>query len=218
MKQKINWSNHFIELIVVVIGISIAFMLDNWNQERENQKLEQKYLNSFKNDIVSDASRLDSTIIGVENKLNIIGKYINEVKNGKASIEKAEVIIPHLLATYGFSPKQTTFQSLTNNGALNLVSDYKLKEEIVSYYYYYEELKIKEQVLYDYLLAFVLPYVYKNVDFLSGEIVNKAVPNSFEFKNIVTSYFILERQNQEVYKEYKLENSELLKSINQKLD
>ena len=120
MKQKINWTNHFIELLVVVVGITIAFMLESWSRERENQKVEQQYLNSFKNDIMSDASRLDSTIIAVENKLTIIKKFINEVKNGKVPIEKAEGIIPHLLATYGFSPKQTTFQSVTNSGALNL--------------------------------------------------------------------------------------------------
>ncbi len=213
MKQKINWTNHFIELLVVVVGITIAFMLESWSRETENQQVEQQYLNSFKNDIMSDASRLDSTIIAVENKLTIIKKFIDEVKNGKVPIEKAEGIIPHLLATYGFSPKQTTFQSVTNSGALNLVSDYKLKEEIVSYYNFYEELKIKEQVLYDYLLAFVLPYIYKNVDFLSGEIVNKSVPNSFEFKNIVTGYFTLAGQNQEVYKNYKSVNKRLLKII-----
>lgn len=51
MKQKIHWKNHFMELLVVVIGITIAFILENWRQERASSELEQKYLTSFKDDL-----------------------------------------------------------------------------------------------------------------------------------------------------------------------
>ncbi|MDZ7625887.1 MAG: DUF6090 family protein [Ignavibacteriaceae bacterium] len=218
MKQKIQWKNHFIELLVVVIGITIAFMLENWRQENANKELEQKYLSSLKSDLTSDKKLLGSTISSVEKQSSILGEFVAEIGIGNVSKQKAEEMIPQVLISHGFAPKQATYQSITNSGNLNIINDYKLIESLASYYNSYDELSIKEKVLYDYQLKFVLPFVYENVDFLSGEIVNKSAINGFEFKNIVTGYYTLLRQNLEVYKNYEQANKELLEIINKYLN
>lgn len=218
MKTKINWKNHFVELVVVIIGITIAFMLENWRQENANQNLEQKYLNSLKSDLMSDKKLLDSTVSSVEKQTLFLREFITEIKSGTVDKQKAEKIIPQILLSYGFSPKLATYQSITNSGNLNIINDYKLIESLASYYNSYDEISTKEKVLYDFQLKFVLPYVYENVDFLSGEMVNKSVINGFEFKNIVTGYYTLVGQNLEVYKNYQLTNKALLENIGEHLN
>ena len=101
---------------------------------------------------------------------------------------------------------------------MNIVSDYDVKEAIVSYYSLNDELRLKKQVFFDYLQNFVLPYVYKNVEFLSGRTVNKSTINSFEFKNIVTGYYGRTEQNFQAYKQYKEANVDLLKKIAVRVD
>ena len=218
MKTKINWENHFVELIVVIIGITIAFMLENWRQENANHDLEQKYLNSLKSDLMSDNKLLDSTVSSVEKQISKLRDFITEIKTGTVVKQKAENIIPQVLISYGFAPKLATYQSITNSGNLNIITDYKLIESLASYYNSYDEISIKEKGLYDYQLKFVLPYVYENVDFLSGKMVNKSAINGFEFKNIVTGYYTLVGQNLEAYKNYQLANKELLENIEKYLN
>ena len=218
MKTKINWANHFVELIVVIIGITIAFMLENWRQENANHDLEQKYLNSLKSDLMSDNKLLDSTVSSVEKQISKLRDFITEIKTGTVVKQKAENIIPQVLISYGFAPKLATYQSITNSGNLNIITDYKLIESLASYYNSYDEISIKEKGLYDYQLKFVLPYVYENVDFLSGKMVNKSAINGFEFKNIVTGYYTLVGQNLEAYKNYQLANKELLENIEKYLN
>lgn len=218
MKTKINWANHFVELVVVIIGITIAFMLENWRQENANHDLEQKYLNSLKSDLMSDNKLLDSTVSSVEKQISKLRDFITEIKTGTVVKQKAENIIPQVLISYGFAPKLATYQSITNSGNLNIITDYKLIESLASYYNSYDEISIKEKGLYDYQLKFVLPYVYENVDFLSGKMVNKSAINGFEFKNIVTGYYTLVGQNLEAYKNYQLANKELLENIEKYLN
>lgn len=218
MKTKINWKNHFVELVVVVIGITIAFMLENWQQDNADKELEQKYLNSLKSDLLSDNKLLDSTVASVEKQISKLRDFITEIKTGTVVKQKAEKIIPQVLISYGFAPKLATYQSITNSGNLNIITDYKLIESLASYYNSYDEISIKEKGLYDYQLKFVLPYVYENVDFLSGKMVNKSAINGFEFKNIVTGYYTLVGQNLEAYKNYQLANKELLENIENHLD
>ena len=218
MKTKINWTSHFIELLVVVIGITIAFMLENWRQDKSNKDLEQKYLNSLKSDLISDKKLLDSTIASVEKQSSILPSFISEIKTSNVGRHKSEEIIPQVLISHRFAPKQATYLSITNSGNLNIIEDYKLIESFASYYNSQGELSLKEKVLYDYQLKFVLPFVYEKVDFLSGRVIDRLAINGSEFKNIVTGYYTLVGQNLEGYKNYKKANKELLDKIEQHLD
>jgi hypothetical protein len=86
MRNKIDWRNHFVELIVVFIGITLAFMLNNWRENNNNQEMAEKYLNSFRNDIAYDHTQLDSIINSNENKLQRINQFISSLKVNKATI------------------------------------------------------------------------------------------------------------------------------------
>lgn len=213
MKQKIDWKNHFVGLLVVVIGITIAFMLENWRQERAASELERKYLVSFKNDLIADSQNLDSTITAVQNKIYLLRSVLSEMRAGNVKQVRAEEVITDILRNHSFYPKMATYESVKNSGGMNIISNFEIKEAIVSYYSLNEELRLKEQVFFDYLQNFILPFVYKNVEFLSGRIVNKSATNSFEFNNIVAGYYGLTEQNFQAYKQYKEANENLLSKL-----
>ena len=46
-KHGINWKNSLVELAVVFIGITLAFMLNNWREASNNREYEEKYLQNF---------------------------------------------------------------------------------------------------------------------------------------------------------------------------
>ena len=49
--KKIDWANHLIEFITVVIGIGLAFALNNWNEKRKEINQAALFLNSIKEEI-----------------------------------------------------------------------------------------------------------------------------------------------------------------------
>lgn len=213
MKQKINWTNHFIELLVVVIGITIAFMLENWRLERADTELEQKYLVSYKADLQFDKKNLDSIITSVQNKIYLMRSFLDELGTGEVKQSRAEEIMAEMMSNHSFFPKTATYESVKNSGGMNVVSDYDIKEAIVSYYTLNEELRLKEQVFFNYLQEFVLPFTYKNVDFISGKIINRSAIKNPEFKNIVAGYYALTEQNIEAYRVYQEANRILFLKI-----
>ena len=213
-KNQIDWRNHLVGLIVVILGISIAFMLENWKQSRSDRALEITYLKNFSDNLMQDALELDSIINAVQVKSYLLGSYLNDLQRGQISQDKAQHVLYELMQNHHFVPVQVTYESLKSSGNMNIVSDEDLKSVLVAYYIMYDELKLKEDVFFDYLQAFIFPFVYKHMDFASGQIMNMSHIQGIEFKNIVIGYYTLVNQNLEAYKKYHEDNKKLLEKLN----
>ncbi len=61
IKQK-KWMHYLLELLVVFIGVTAGFLLNNWREDNAELNLEKKYLESFYADVTADAIDLDSLI------------------------------------------------------------------------------------------------------------------------------------------------------------
>ena len=140
-KAKIDWQNHIIELIVVFIGITLAFMLNNWRENHSDRLMAEKYINSFRNDISYDHAQLDSIINSNEDKLERIGLFITSLKNKNPTIEDAERIMGDMAEINPFIPKINTYESIKNSGNLNLLTNYDIREKLIQYYQSFEEKK-----------------------------------------------------------------------------
>ena len=77
-KNNSNWKYYIIELLVVFVGVTAGFLLNAWRQENAELKLEQKYLNSFYNDLTSDENSLDSLIIHSQIKVDSLMIILKE--------------------------------------------------------------------------------------------------------------------------------------------
>ncbi len=51
-----DWFRYGFETIAVVVGILVAFALDNWNEERKQDLLEIEYLQGLKSDLANDTT------------------------------------------------------------------------------------------------------------------------------------------------------------------
>jgi hypothetical protein len=202
MKKRINidWKNHFIELIVVFIGISLAFALDNWREDINNRKLEKQYIGSFYKDISDDASSLEEIMRISKVKVDRIERYINRLKYHTTVQDSALIIIQDIMTKTPFSPKLSTYESIKSSGNLNILSDYKLKHDIIGYYQSLIDMKMKEDVYNNYIDQFAIPFVYENLDFLNQKLIKKNVLTSKRFNNLIFGYYALLTQNLKTYK------------------
>jgi len=200
MKIKIDWTNHFIELIVVFIGISLAFALDNWREDLNNRELEEQYIDSFYKDISDDATTLFGIIRISKAKVKRIERYINQLKNKTTSQDSALVIIQDIMTKTPFSPKLSTYESIKSSGNLNILTNYKLKQDIIGYYQSLLDKNMKEDVYNNYIDKYAVPYVYENLDFLDQTLIYKNVLTKKRFNNLILGYYALLVQNLKTYK------------------
>jgi AraC-like DNA-binding protein len=179
------------EIILVVIGILIALQINNWNENRKNQKEQYFILNKLQTDIVSDINYLEelNTNIGLE-----INNYIEciEILGRKKDASKEEFMTKFgtIFGVSFFNQNATTFNNLVSSGKLELISNKLLSDDIVNYYT--DDYKGWDTALRDYTRNFIGPYLLKfdhipQMNLADGS--NYSDPNIF-YRSDVSSFDI----------------------------
>ena len=212
-RQKINWLNHFIELVVVVIGITLAFMLNNWREGYVNHRMEKKYLNSFRDDLNFDRVQLDSLILYNETKLKDINRLIAFLKDRKVDNDSVLVVFAEMMLFTPFDPNVTTYQSLKNAGDFALISDYRLKENLIKYYQTLETKKYFDDLFNSYLNDYIIPFALENINFEEKRFVHPKNLLHYRFKNLTIGYYRLLKQYLEYYINIREECTKLLSQL-----
>lgn len=59
---KINWLKHFIEFVVVTLGILLGFVLNNWNEERKEKIEAKNYLEAIYIEVEDNIKELQDKV------------------------------------------------------------------------------------------------------------------------------------------------------------
>ena len=130
---KKNWHKYVLEILVVVVGILIAFSLNNWNETNKIRKLEKATLFEISNALKLDLSHLkqwinikqlqDSNVIAVLN-------YLGDSKSNNEDINKSwQSGFLRPLYTFSTSP-----YDLLKSRGFDIVRDNKIRIDIQMYY------------------------------------------------------------------------------------
>jgi len=212
-RDNAGWLRLILELIVVFIGVSAGFLFDNFREERSNIKLEDKYLESFYNNLVADSVEIQSMILSNQNNIDISERSVASMQAGTITNDSALVVLS-VMGTYNsLNLENATYESVVNSGNLGLIRDFEISEQIVYYYRSHEDMRYVEQVYNDYISNYILPYVSKKLDFISGQFVEDFSVNDIEFRNITSGYYIISRQKMERVHTLDSLNSDLKNSL-----
>lgn len=136
------------EIILVVIGILIALSINNWQKEKQNIKLEKRYIEDLINDLKKDSinlSQLYKEANLVADAKDSIYKVLNEPDDQLDSLPKyfQRQWEPYRI----FSPSKSTIDEMKSSSHLEIIRNETLRKQIVSIYYKYE-LFLQDEELY----------------------------------------------------------------------
>lgn len=132
--KDIKWLNHIIELVIVILGISIAFSINKYSENRKELKREVLFLESFLDEINEDIPELDTTMVKVNLIKQSLGKLIAVIENNNQNRDSLkEYIGSGIYSIYAQDPKTTTFESLQSSGNLDIIQNFELRKEIINY-------------------------------------------------------------------------------------
>ena len=132
---KENWITYGFETLVVIVGILIAFGLNNWNQTRLNRQLERDYLERLKIDLIYDKSYYQRRSSESQKRVENYKLAIDKLYNIQETVQDAGEIM--LLAdwdTEHLSVQDFTFKELNSSGNLGLIQNVSLRDSLISYY------------------------------------------------------------------------------------
>lgn len=115
----------FGEIVLVVIGILIALSINNWNEERKNDKIRQVFRSSLKNDLQADTTYLRFTIRQLQRESDELAQFkrlINEKgtdKNALIDLINSNMV-PFITPFDGFN--NNTYRSFSNSGRIELIT------------------------------------------------------------------------------------------------
>jgi hypothetical protein len=124
------------EIVLVVIGILIALSINNWNESRKVQKGVRTGLIELKLALEDDFSVLENLIINVEISDKAGKQLLNDLNKSPDSIDLVQLFFnifrSQFLVTFGSS--SNSYESLVNNGSIDLIRDNVLKRLLGDYY------------------------------------------------------------------------------------
>ncbi len=124
------------EIILVVIGILIALSINNWNEQKKEDALEQEYYCRLLEDVVQDDENVNDMITVAQYRLKAANQAIRLLKNNntnKTDVGKELGSSIRGIAS-AFSPNNSAFEDLKSGANLNIIKDKSVIKAINNYF------------------------------------------------------------------------------------
>jgi len=144
--MKSKWRIFLLEFLSIFIGVSLAFALEKWNQDRKEFETEDKILLEIKNGLERDLKDIEENIMGHKACIEAcyyFRDWMNNQPIGQDTLRRQYFL---LLRDFISIQNKTGYESLRSKG-LELVRNDSLRYSIISLYDFSFEIleKLEEQ-------------------------------------------------------------------------
>jgi len=128
------------EILLVVVGILIALQINNWNEQKKEEALEQEYYCRLLEDVDLDLEQINILIIESKVRLKASNQATRLLQKPVAyKIEIGEQIGKSILSIYSdFRPNDAAFEDLKSGANINIIKD---KSIIKALNYYFNKVE-----------------------------------------------------------------------------
>lgn len=128
-----NFKYFFAELMILIIGITVSFALNEYWQQKREQKQEVQLLQSFKTNLINDSLWLTAGIELMENQVASARRLL--LLGGNASFTDSVALDVVTLLSYApFDPEDITYQEMKSLGTNHIIENDSLSKEIIGLY------------------------------------------------------------------------------------
>lgn len=173
-RLKANWPSYLIELMVVFISITSAFLLENWREDRHGRELGKKFVESIFKEVKQDSTALDLSIEQNTKRHKFIEDYLSNRRNNRSDLSATNNVLLHVMGFHMYALQSSAYESIKYSGNLNLIERYELREKIVKYHNESSELQLLQQFSMDYIYNYITEFFVSKVDMDSYTLISKS--------------------------------------------
>ena len=184
--KEMSWATHLIELVVVIVGILIAFQLNEYAAKRSQNALLDNHREYILDETLTNRQRLASTLELSENNLQTIDR-LSQLISEKGDVETINNLALELLIYHYAYFKSNAYRALTDSGDIRFMN-FSEKSATVNLYEYYGWINsIDSNTVKDHSTGYSA-MLRKYLDFANKEPQNREVYESKEFLNNLHIY------------------------------
>lgn len=135
--SEANYATLILEILVVILGILIAFEIDRWTEQRRERNLEYGYLQRLSDDLQFEIDKMNDGIATAERRIEAVRFLESVARNHSAAVDEPEALLIALekVSWYSF-PKINGFvyYELQNTGGLSVIRSEALRHLLADYY------------------------------------------------------------------------------------
>ncbi len=133
-----------LELIIIIIGIYIAFQLENGKERRQTEALEKKYLEQLLEEAKINQSELEADQDARRIQLEYLRKLV-ETTNRTVAPDTLRNAMKQLLMIRLYSPTDAVYQDLVSSGNLGIIKSDTIKLTLFNYRRYLSRVPLTEE-------------------------------------------------------------------------
>lgn len=207
------------EIIIVVVGILLALYLDNWNQERNNKKLENQYYQNMKDQLNEDLETIIDEMYYNQTYLDQLSYAEHLIfLNDRRNLDTLGKIALNMVKYSDFRRKSNIYQTLVTSGEIIIIKNSRITESLQSLEETYTYINRLEENHSTIILSQIIPDIRERIQFNPVRVVNPEALFNYQFQNSfdILIYIMMEKSG--VYARAKDEINSLIDLIDQELE
>ena len=164
-KPRRNIKYYIAELLILVLGITLSFVLNEYRQQQRDLKLEDDLLHQFRDNLILDSIMLSGQTKSLEIRTDF-SRYLLGLGDDEVYHDSVGLSLVYLMNYGGFYASDITYQEMRSLGNSRLIRNKTLLNELIQLYEMDYDL-VNEWASADrsFLLEELLPYMNRNLPF-----------------------------------------------------
>jgi len=206
------------EILLVMIGISLAFQVSNWDDNRIKKNAEIRFYENIKEQIIDD-KELIAGQRHYNNRHMVQYKYANEIieANDRSKLDTLGIIVRNLTNYSDFDKEGNIYETMVNSGQIKLLQNHEIVNGIRELEELYNYMNRMENIHYDAMMQHLVVALNPVIAFATNEIKKPDSVFTYEFQNLVVMLMQIMEEKDEVYTNTLYEIERVLKLIDEEL-
>lgn len=208
-RKKIDWLNHSLEFIVVIIGILLAFQLNRCSTDRSLEETVNIHINQIREETLLNKRSLEKAIKSSESSIAKFDSIIGLIRR-KEDFTSINRLSMELLNINNVYIRKNAYLTLTETGDIKYIKSFKQKEDIINLYEYYRWVESFNEISANIYVNDFYPYLRDNFDLIQASVQEDSIYLSKKYQNILGAYYRTSLNRLNKYKDCLREMNEYL--------
>ena len=207
------------EILLVMIGILLAFQVNSWNNQRLKNKAARLSYTNIKRQINDDKDLIRGNIDYNNLYLEQFEFAIEIIENDdRSKIDTLGFIATKLFRYSDFNRNSNIYQTLVNSGEISLISNNEIIERLHDLEENYTYINRMEQIHFDAILSTIIPDMRTIMKYSDRTVQKPDQLFGYEFQNGFIMLMMIMIEKDEIYNRAISEIDAITELIDQELD
>lgn len=199
-QKKFTFKTVLLEIFIVIVGISIAFWVNSWGEERKERALEMEFLRTLRSELATDSVAFASQINNNQEVIDNLYRFVEICRTQDYDNDSIPWFVGNFLNRFNWILNTNTYEMLKSGGNLDIISDFELRNDISSFYKVrgFQTAKMLD-VMQDFTDYQMNPYLTKHTNYFISNNPDRDFVKDTEFQNLLALWASYTESKLDIY-------------------